>query len=274
MKSRIVVALIGAPILIFVILFGEIPLLIFTNFIVGVGTWEFYKMIEASGRKVHKYIGMLASLVLPNYIYWTRGTNVEGEIGILVFALVLMFLCHVFQNRVQNASSEIGITVLGIIYVSYFFSHILKWSFWTNGGQIILLLQVMVWSCDTFAYFIGITIGRKIFKRGFTEISPKKSIEGSLGGIFCTVVAAYLLLKYFSLFLVQTKEELLIFSLVLGIGVSIAAQIGDLVESLFKRECGIKDSGKILAGHGGILDRFDSMIFVLPIMYYIMGAIL
>lgn len=274
MKSRIIVALIGAPILIFVILFGDIPLLVFTNFIVGVGTWEFYKMIEASGRKVHKYIGMLVSLVIPNYIYWTHGTKAEGEIVILVVALVLMLLCHVFQNRIQNASSEIGITLLGIIYVSYFFSHILKWSFWPNGGEIILLLQVMVWSCDTFAYFVGISLGRKIFKRGFTEISPKKSIEGSLGGIFCTVVAAYLLLKYFSLFLAQTKEELFIFSLVLGIGVSIAAQVGDLVESLFKRECGIKDSGKILAGHGGILDRFDSMIFVLPLMYYVMGAIL
>ena len=70
------------------------------------------------------------------------------------------------------------------------------------------------------------------------------------------------------------RQELLIFSLILGVGVSLAAQIGDLVESLFKRECGIKDSGKILAGHGGILDRFDSMIFVLPIMYYIMGAVL
>lgn len=274
MKSRIIVALIGAPILIFVILFGEIPLLIFTNFIVGIGTWEFYKMIEASGRKVHKYIGMLASLAIPNYIYWTHGSKAEGEIAILVFALVLMFLSHVFQNRIQNASSEIGATVLGMIYVSYFFSHILKWSFWPNGGQLILLLQVMVWSCDTFAYFVGISIGRKIFKRGFTEISPKKSIEGSIGGILFTIVAAYFLLKYFSLFLAQTKEELLIFSLVLGIGVSIAAQIGDLVESLFKRECGIKDSGKILAGHGGILDRFDSMIFVLPIMYYVMGAIL
>lgn len=274
MKSRIIVALIGAPILIFVILFGEIPLLIFTDFIVGIGTWEFYKMIEASGRKTHKYIGMLGSLLLPNYIYWTRGAKSEGEIAILVFALVLMFLCHVFQNRIQNASHEIGVTLLGMIYVSYFFSHILKWSFWPNGGQLILLLQVMVWACDTFAYFIGISIGRKIFKRGFTEISPKKSIEGSVGGILCTILAAYFLLKYFSLFLVQNSEELVVFSLILGLGVSIAAQIGDLVESLFKRECGIKDSGKILAGHGGILDRFDSMIFVLPIMYYIIGAIL
>lgn len=274
MKSRIIVALIGIPILIFVILFGGIPLLIFTNFVVGIGTWEFYRMIEHSGRRVHKYIGMLASLALPNYIFWTQGQKVEGEIAILVFAMVLMFLERVFTNRIEHASTEIGNTVLGLIYVSYFFSHILKWSFWDNGGQLILLLQIMVWSCDSFAYFIGISIGRKIFKRGFTEISPKKSIEGSLGGILCTILAAYLLLKYFTLFLAQTQEELLIFSLILGVGVSLAAQIGDLVESLFKRECGIKDSGKILAGHGGILDRFDSMIFVLPIMYYIMGAVL
>lgn len=274
MKSRIIVALIGAPILIFVILFGEIPLLVFTNFIVGIGTWEFYQMIKASGRKVHMYIGLLGSLTIPNYIYWTKGENPEGELAILVFSLVLMFLHRVFTNQIKNASTEIGNTILGMIYVSYFFSHILKWSFLPNGGQLILLLQIMVWSCDTFAYFIGISIGREIFKRGFTEISPKKSIEGSFGGIFCTILASYVLLKYFSLFLVQTQEELFIISLVLGLGVSIGAQIGDLVESLFKRECGIKDSGKILAGHGGILDRFDSMIFVLPVMYYIMGAIL
>src|SRR3712207_4733563 len=82
MKSRIIVALIGIPILIFVILFGGIPLLVFTNFVVGIGTWEFYRMIEHSGRRVHKYVGMLGSLALPNYIFWTQGQKVEGEIAI------------------------------------------------------------------------------------------------------------------------------------------------------------------------------------------------
>lgn len=274
MKSRIIVALIGAPILIFVILYGGLPLLLFTNLIVGIGTWEFYNMIEASGRKIHRYIGMIAALALPNYIYWMKGAQGKGEIAIVVFALVAMFLVRVFQNRVANSTTEIGNTLLGFIYVSYLFSHILKWSFLENGGQLILFLQVLVWACDTFAYFIGISIGRKIFSRGFTEISPKKSIEGSLGGILCTIGAAYALLQYFSLFLAQTEDETLVLAIILGLGVSIAAQIGDLVESLFKRECGVKDSGIILAGHGGILDRFDSMIFVLPIMYYVIGALL
>ena len=110
-------------------------------------------------------------------------------------------------------------------------------------------------------------IGRKIFKQGFSTISPKKSIEGSIGGIAFTVLTIYLINNYFQLFSQGTSTAVVLF---FGILISLIAQIGDLGESMFKREFKIKDSGKLLGEHGGILDRFDSMLFVVPTVYYVL----
>ena len=107
-------------------------------------------------------------------------------------------------------------------------------------------------------------IGRKFFKEGFSTISPKKSKEGAIGGVIFTIIALFILNNRFNLI---TDNNLIL--IIIGLIVSLVAQIGDLAESMFKREFKIKDSGRILGEHGGILDRFDSMIFVLPTVYYI-----
>ena len=272
MLSRIIVALIGIPILIWVLYFGGFPLLIFTNLIVGMGAYEFYQMAELGGKRPHKLLGILMALSVPNILYFKKvlGLNIGIEFVLSIFT-VLAISERVVQNRVEDASLDLGETVLGALYTGVLFSHILLISSLPNGGKWLLTAQIMVWVCDSFAYFVGMGIGRKFFNRGFNSISPKKSIEGSIGGTLFTVLALFLLDKYFGL---VAGGMSLINIVILGIFISGVAQIGDLGESMFKREFKVKDSGTILRGHGGILDRFDSMLFVAPVMYYLLKFII
>lgn len=272
MLSRIIVALIGIPILIWVLYFGGFPLLIFTNIIVGMGVYEFYQMAEIGGKKPHKLLGILMALIIPNVLFFKELNKISlGIEGIIAICTLVAISVRVIQNRVEEASIDLGETVLGAIYVGVLFSHILLISLLPNGGKWLLTAQVMVWVCDSFAYFVGMAIGRKIFSRGFNSISPKKSIEGSIGGTIFTILSLFLLDKYFNL--VQGGIPF-INVVILGGFISAVAQIGDLGESMFKREFKVKDSGTILRGHGGILDRFDSMIFVAPVMYYLLKFII
>lgn len=272
MLSRIIVALIGIPVLIGILYYGGFPLLIFTNIIVGMGAYEFYKISELGGKNPNKLLGILMAISIPNVLFFNeiKAISLGGE-GILALCTILAIGIRVLENKVENASVDIGETLLGALYTGVLFSHILLISLLPNGGKWLLTAQIMVWVCDSFAYFVGMGIGRKIFKRGFNSISPKKSIEGSIGGTLFTILSLFLLDKYFGLI---DGGMSLINVIILGLFISGVAQIGDLGESMFKREFKVKDSGTILRGHGGILDRFDSMLFVAPVMYYLLKFII
>ncbi len=271
MLSRIVVALIGIPILIGVLYYGSFPLLIFTNLVVGMGAYEFYQMAELGGKKPHKILGIIMALSIPNILFFRElGVISFGVEGVIALGTIFLLSLRVIQNRVEDASIDLGETVLGALYSGVLFSHVLLISLLPNGGKWLLTAQIMVWVCDSFAYFVGMGIGRKFFSRGFNSISPKKSIEGSIGGTLFTILALFLLDRYFQLI---SGGMPLASVIILGVFISGVAQIGDLGESMFKREFKVKDSGTILKGHGGILDRFDSMLFVAPVMYYLVKFI-
>ena len=271
--NRVLVALIGIPLLLFVYagesffrinLYG-LPMLIFTNLVIGIGTYEFYKMIKISGKEVYDKFGIIVAIIIPNLVYLSnRSSYLEQKLiaVVLIVATIFMLTYRVFRNQIKGTLDKISYTLLGIIYVSVFFSQIINLYF--LGAVFPLILQVLVWVSDTSAGIVGVTIGRKFFKNGFTEISPKKSVEGALGSIIFTGLALILIvILYIEKINGATGGEVFL-SFVMGAIISVIAQIGDLIESLFKRECGVKDSGTILMGHGGVLDRFDSMILVLP----------
>ncbi|MDP0492738.1 MAG: phosphatidate cytidylyltransferase [Fusobacterium sp. JB021] len=263
MLNRILVAILGIPLLIYIFYMGGFPLLVFTNGIIGIGLYEFYKMAEDFGNKPYLKIGILTGLTIPNLIYFLSPSESSLILFLpLVFLFILLMALRVIKNEIENTSRDIGITILGIFYVSILFSHILLLGKMPNGGKLILLIQAAVWVCDSAAYFVGMNFGRKFFKEGFSIISPKKSKEGAIGGIIFTMIAVIILNNQFNII----KGNIFLI-LLLGLIISIVAQIGDLAESMFKREFKIKDSGKLLGEHGGILDRFDSMIFVLPVVY-------
>ena len=271
--NRVLVALIGVPLLLFIYagesffrinLYG-LPMLIFTNLVIGIGIYEFYKMIKILGKEVYDKFGIIVALIIPNLVYLSnRSSYLEQKLitVVLIVATIFMLTYRVFKNQIKGTLEKVSFTLLGIIYVSVFFSQIINLYF--LGAVFPLILQVLVWVSDTSAGIVGVAIGRKFFKNGFTEISPKKSVEGALGSIIFTGLAFMLIVVlYIEKINGATVGEVFL-SFIIGAIISVVAQIGDLIESLFKRECGVKDSGTILMGHGGVLDRFDSMILVLP----------
>ena len=271
--NRVLVALIGVPLLLFIYagesffrinLYG-LPMLIFTNLVIGIGTYEFYKMIKILGKEVYDKFGIIVAITIPNLVYLSnRSSYLEQKLitVVLIVATIFMLTYRVFRNQIKGTLEKVSFTLLGIVYVSVFFSQIINLYF--LGAVFPLILQVLVWISDTSAGIVGVAIGRKFFKNGFTEISPKKSVEGALGSVIFTGLAFVLIvLLYIEKINGATGGEVFL-SFIIGAIISVVAQIGDLIESLFKRECGVKDSGTILMGHGGVLDRFDSMILVLP----------
>lgn len=283
--NRIVVAIIGVPLLLFVYL-GEIilrknlygiPMLIFTNLVIGIGVYEFYLMIKKSGKEVYDKFGIIVSLLIPNalylekfilngdFVYWRLENS---TLIIFIITAILLLSYRIFKNQINGTLEIVSLTLLGITYISIFFSQIIN--LYILSPQFVFALQVLVWVSDTTAGIVGVSVGRKFFKNGFTEISPKKSVEGALGSLILTG-----LVPVFSLIVVKDSVQIssILIMFACGIVVSFISQIGDLIESLFKRECGVKDSGTILMGHGGVLDRFDSMIIVVPVVYVLVNAI-
>ena len=271
--NRVLVALIGVPLLLFIYagesffrinLYG-LPMLIFTNLVISMGTYEFYKMVKISGKEVYDKFGIIVAITIPNLVYLSnRSSYLEQKLiaVVLIVATIFMLTYRVFRNQIKGTLEKVSFTLLGIVYVSVFFSQIIILYF--LGAMYPLILQVLVWISDTSAGIVGVAIGRKFFKNGFTEISPKKSVEGALGSVVFTGLTFMLIVvMYIEKIKGATIGEIFL-SFIIGAVISVVAQIGDLIESLFKRECGVKDSGTILMGHGGVLDRFDSMILVLP----------
>ncbi|MNK54338.1 Phosphatidate cytidylyltransferase [compost metagenome] len=189
------------------------------------------------------------------------------DLILLAVTIVVSIKCIIFlfYDSIQKIStSSKYLYLLGYITLPFIF--IVKISFGTNdyNPKIILGLFVLIWTNDTFAYLVGKSIGKhKLFER----VSPKKTIEGFIGGVVFAAFAGFLISKLY----IQPKPEfsntsVLIWTIIALI-VSIFGTIGDLIESKFKRIAGVKDSGSIMPGHGGILDRLDSVIFVAPIIF-------
>ena len=189
------------------------------------------------------------------------------DLVLLVIALVVSIKCilFLFYDNIQKIStSSKYLYLLGYIILPFVF--ITKISFGINdyNPKIIIGLFILIWTNDTFAYIVGKSIGRT---KLFEKISPKKTIEGFLGGIIFAILAGYLISKYY----IKANPEfsdrsILIWTSIAAI-VGIVGTIGDLIESKFKRIASVKDSGNIMPGHGGILDRLDSVIFVAPIIF-------
>ncbi|NLC51204.1 MAG: phosphatidate cytidylyltransferase [Firmicutes bacterium] len=155
---------------------------------------------------------------------------------------------------------ELALILWGIIYIGGFMAYLLALRQLPEGLSYLLLLIFGIWASDTGAYFIGLSFGKH---RLAPRISPKKSLEGAAGGVVVSAIAIETLIKFSPFPLIPTGHGLL-----WGAIISVLGQLGDLIESAYKREAQVKDSGVILPGHGGILDRLDSLLFAAPVFYY------
>ncbi len=186
---------------------------------------------------------------------------------LLVTNIVVSIKCmlFLFYDKIQKIStSSKYLYLLGYIVLPFIFITKISLGEKNYNPKIIIGLFILVWTNDTFAYIVGKTIGKtKLLER----ISPKKTVEGLIGGIVFAVFAGYLISKYYIQPSPKFSEKSILIWVTIAVIVGVFGTIGDLIESKFKRIAGVKDSGKIMPGHGGILDRLDSVIFVAPIIF-------
>ena len=214
-----------------------------------IGIREFYNAIEAIDVAPIKIIGYISCL---GFLFNSLGYEKISLMFITYFSIIVLLIVFIFKKHTTLA--DISLTLFGIIYIPFLFQHII----YLDGSIYIWLVFITAWGTDTFAYIFGNLFGKN---KLCPNLSPNKTIEGFLGGIFGTTLLTILFVKYFGLF---SLWKFIILS-VLG---AIIAQLGDLTASKIKRITGIKDYGFIMPGHGGILDRFDSILFTAPFIYY------
>lgn len=254
MLTRILTGVIAVPLLIFIVMSGGLILKLSTLVVVLIALREFYHSFHQKEIYPLSYVGYLITILM--YVTPTS-FNINLSFLLITFAVLIIFL---FNKKVTL--TDISITLLGFLYISYFLLHIILTST-LDSNLIIWLIFIIAWFADTSAYFAGNFLGSKLFgpKKLFPEVSPKKTIEGFIGGILGSTLASFIFSYLFI-------PNFLVHSIILGSLGSIISQTGDLVASKIKRSVGIKDFGNIMPGHGGILDRFDSILLIAPIVYY------
>jgi phosphatidate cytidylyltransferase len=262
LMARIAVAVVAIPLLVYLILQGGWYFFGLITIIAVIGQWEFYNLAAQKESIAQIVPGILLTLIL---FYGVQSGFTHVLIGFALLLFVIIFSFEMFYNK-ASAILNISTTLAGVVYPGLFLAcllflrnHVQDLGVSSAGG-FVMTLFVAIWACDTFAYFVGKSIGKH---RLFERVSPKKSIEGALGGL-AGAVLAFLAVYYFEWYNISLE-----LSLISGLIVGTFGQFGDLVESWFKRDAGIKDSSHILPGHGGILDRFDSLIFVAPVFMII-----
>ena len=238
----------------------------FIGLLVLLGLGEFYRM-ALPGRTalgtVASVAGVLVVVVLVRPDSLQRFVSLPGWSGVL-FALTTLFLSvaifFLFSIRdIRQSAAEMALVWSGFAYIPLLLSHLVLLRTLQNGIEWVFLMLLIVMSGDTAAYYVGSTLGKR---KLYPVVSPNKSLEGAIGGL-CGSLTGTLIAK-FTFFQGITVVDCVVTALLVGA----MGQIGDLFESLLKRSFGVKDSGIIVPGHGGILDRLDSILFAAPALYY------
>lgn len=254
---RVISALLGATVIVSSLIYSEWTYFIVFFAICLMAQWEFYRLVRAQEYVPIRLLGVFVGSLLFVLSFLIESGRLDSKYYFVLFPLASMiFLVKLYKKSDKNPFANIAFYYLGVVYVAVPFAliNIIVHFHDTYGYQILLGLMIIIWASDTGAYFAGSLFGKtKLFER----ISPKKSWEGSVGGGIVALICAYVISQF------HTDLNLLEW-IIVGVIVVITGTYGDLVESLFKRSMSIKDSGNIIPGHGGFLDRFDSLILSVP----------
>ena len=250
-------------------------LYIFMNVVIARAVWEFYRICEAKGLPSFKVWGVIGSvaLVSGSWFFYRRrdvvSLSYDFDILILLIFALGVFVRQFPQKLNPDGIETMAVTLFGLIYVAWLGNFITRINFANPHGRFFVMLLVVVTKfTDIGAYLTGSTIGRH---KMIPRISPKKTWEGTVGGLVFAVGGAFLsrwLMPNEMVGLTNTH------AIIIGLLLGTAAVIGDLAESLIKREAGVKDSSSILPGHGGCLDMIDSLLFTAPLLYIYMRLVL
>ena len=268
MKARLLVSLIGIPALL-VVVWAGFPL---TSVLVGVvalaALWEFYGLAKTSGKQVHWPLGVLWTVlfVVNGQLAAQEGNFAPHLIG---GGLLIVLAWTVIQRWRPSFADSWIFTVAGPLYVGFLLSHALMLREGGNGvydgRDWLLYVLFMTFAADTGAFLVGRVLGKH---KMAPVVSPGKTWEGLAGGLVVAVAASMGLSAVLDLPMTMLEQALL------GLLLGVVAPMGDLLESALKRRAGVKDSGVLVPGHGGVLDRIDSLLITLPVTYYIVTLII
>ncbi|HEX2092854.1 MAG TPA: phosphatidate cytidylyltransferase [Longimicrobiaceae bacterium] len=269
--KRVAVAAVGIPVAVGAVYLGGFVLGGLVALIAALAALELFRMAERKAARPLAVFGAGAAgaLVLLAAAFPEQGPEGAGQAVVMALVVIATVAAAIWTRGVEGEPLLSGaVTVFGVLYTGGLLAHALflrhlpatpdPW----HGTALVFAPVLLTWSSDTFAYFVGRAMGRR---KLIPRVSPGKTVEGSLGALLGTVLvaAAYTqVLARFPTYRIGVWEAVLF-----GTLISIAAQVGDLAESLLKRDAGVKDSGALLPGHGGALDRFDSLLFTLPLAY-------
>lgn len=256
MTKRIITSLIliviSALAIIYYPLFGA-----FTILFTFCALYEFFYMVEKKGVRLFKPIGLFVGTLIPITIFFRFSVSEGWQFLAVIIGLFLFFILELTKKKTHQPILSISATIFGIIYISWCFSFILRIRLLSEGASLVTFLLLVTKSSDIGAYFWGKKLGKTLL---LERVSPKKTIEGAIGGFF-TSLAVGVLYSFFIKSIDFWEKFFLIIIL------AIISQLGDLFESLIKRDCQVKDSGRVLPGMGGVLDVIDSIIFTAPTFY-------
>lgn len=257
MKQRIITGVIAGALFILFVVLGGVPFTLVTMLLALIAIYEILKMKGISIVSVPGLLATVATLFMVIPIQWAD--RVEDMIGYnkleLLFIAALLLLVYSVVVKNQFTFDDVGFIILSVMYVGIGFYYMIAT---LDAGIVYLIFAlVIVWVTDSGAYFTGRKFGKR---KLWPEISPNKTVEGFVGGIVLAVVGASIMQ------LIEPFDVSWLMLIIVVVVCSVMGQMGDLVESAIKRHYDVKDSGTILPGHGGILDRFDSLLFVLPLL--------
>lgn len=276
LTRRIIFAVIAAPVSIGAIYFGDWALAIVLSVLAALGAGELMKMARETGALPFEPAGIAIAALLPIALHAQRlGVYNFSLTAIVVTSLVLFASSIWLRGPTGRPLSSVSITAFAILYaglISYVYAlRYHPYSIGAGAGTALVVLPILLtWATDVGAFVIGSSIGKT---KLMPSVSPGKTVAGAVGGLALAVIICLLYVRFILMPFAQlglTIQGAILFA----VAISVAGQIGDLAESLLKREAGVKDSSRILPGHGGILDRLDSLLFVLPIAYLMLGRLL
>jgi len=257
--QRVVTGVIAAIVAIICFWLGRVPTLILATAIIGIAAFEFYEALRRAGYHTATLIGLLGCVAIVPVAY----DQLTDAFPMMIFLVVAFtMLWYLFEVMRVRPTINIALTLMVFVWVGCFgaFAGLLLSP--PQGVGYILGVALCVIAYDVVGWFVGSTMGRSAL---MPRISPNKTVEGLVGGMIACVIMGVIV--------VQTvdgwKQGGFGDGLLLGLVIAIVAPLGDLVESMIKRDLGIKDFGAILPGHGGIMDRFDAFVFALPAAYYV-----
>jgi len=264
LRLRVASGLLFVPLLILLARAGGIAFWSFVAVEVTLGLLEFYRMMREKGLQPYPALGLPAGLGVLWVAYRPHTSQADF---FATAALILTMALGLRRPDLKGRVEGIAVTLFGVLYVGWLSAHLvllreLPWragTAYADGTSYVLLAFFITWSCDTGAYAVGRVLGRT---RPWTRISPRKSVEGAVGGLGTAILAAFVARAWFAPYLAPWDAA------ILGLLTGTFAQVGDLVESLLKRDARHADSSDFIPGHGGVLDRFDSLYFGAPLVFY------